>query len=562
MVTSAGSGTDSPPWRACVVLVIAGLLIYANSFAVPWAFDGAHLIRDHQPIRQWWPPWVSMRGTPRPVAMFCFAVNYALQGPEVWGYHLTNLAIHVLAAMTLYGIVRRTLKRDCIAPRLQRAADRLALAVALVWLVHPLQTESVTYLYQRFESLMGLFLLLTLYSFIRGLDSDRPRAWYAASLGCFLLSLGSKEVAAVAPLLLLWYDRTFAASSWRELLRKRGLVHGIFGSILVAPIVYVWVHQKWYAEGGVLAVQKVAITDYALSQPGVILHYLRLCFLPQGQCLDYAWPVARTASEIVPPLLVVSLLIGATVWAVFRRPAWGFLGGWFFLILAPTSSVLPIVDLAFEHRMYLPLAAVVAVAVVGTYELSHRFPVLGGRRWLGGVLAASVVLGTVTVARNEVYRDELSLWSDVVEKASHNARAHVYLGNALRKGHPDQAARHYEIAVRLQPSLGEAHNNLANLLQKTRPDQAMQHYMAALQVNPQHVEAHNNLANLLARQGRFDEAIEHYREATRLRPDYQPAQGNLRVVLKMRQKQTPSVVRSTAEQAASVQKDDTHRGGL
>ncbi len=531
-------------WWASALLIAATVLVYANSFSAPWVFDGGHLIRENEAIRRWWPPWGPMQGTNRPVTMFSFAVNYALGGPDVWGYHAVNLAIHVAGGLVLYAIVRRALSRGRLAARYAAAAPGLALAVALLWLVHPLQTQSVTYLYQRFESLMGLFFLLTFATFQRGTVSERPVPWYAASVACWLVGLGCKETAAMAPLVLLWYDRAVAVDSWGELWRRRGPLYMVFAAILGGIAVYVFTQRAWYAGGGMMASGKVSVAEYALSQPGVVLHYLRLCFWPQGQCLDYAWQVARSPADIVPPLIVVAGLIAATGWCVFFRSAWGFLGGAFFLTLAPTSSFIPIVDLAFEHRMYLPLAAVAAAVVIGVYKLSRRLARRRGMpdgklfRWQAmGIGIAALLLGAATFARNEVYRNETALWGDVVQKAPHNARAHVYFGNALRGKRPDLALRHYQTATELQPSLGEAHNNLANLLQETRPDLAMQHYVTALEIDPGHVEAHNNLANLLARQGRFGEAVDHYREAIRLRPDYAQAQANLQIVLEMQRTQ-------------------------
>jgi tetratricopeptide (TPR) repeat protein len=230
--------------------------------------------------------------------------------------------------------------------------------------------------------------------------------------------------------------------------------------------------------------------------------------------------------------------LGLTAWCAFRRPAWGFLGGWFFLILAPTSSVVPIRDLAFEHRMYLPLAAVAVAAVVGGYELFLRLEAAGRltperrRFWAFGTAAAcTAALGIATFLRNDVHATEASLWADTVAKAPHNWRAHVHLGNALRKDRPDLALRHYRLAVQLNPGCSEAHNNLGGMLARVRPELAIRHYRKALELKPNNADAHNNLANALARQGRFDEAIGHYRRTLRLQPEHAEARANMKIVL-------------------------------
>jgi hypothetical protein len=268
---------------------------------------------------------------------------------------------------------------------------------------------------------MGLFYLLTLYCFVRAQGSPRAIVWYAGSVFSCFLAVGTKEVAVTVPILVLWYDRVFLATSWREIWWNRGWYYGTFVTAFGLLALIVVSHWDFYPGGGVLVVQGVSPWDYAVSQPGVILHYLRLVFWPAGQCFDHGWPVARTAWQIVPPLALLGCLMGGVAWCGFRRPALGFLGAWFFVILAPTSSLIPIVDLAFEHRMYLSLAAIAALTVIGLYELTER--VLASADWTPGErrLFRAVVLAVVVVAlgaaarqRNEVYQSEISLWTDVV----------------------------------------------------------------------------------------------------------------------------------------------------
>lgn len=420
-------------------------------------------------------------------------------------------------------------------PRYGPAAWGLALIIAVLWTVHPLQTQSVTYLYQRFESLMGLFYLLTLFCFIRAQRSSRARWWYASSAACCLLAVGTKEIAITAPLVILWYDRAYVAGSCREIWQTRRWYYLTFVAAFGLLTVIMATHWSFYPGGGVIVVKNLSAWEYARSQSGVILHYLRLCFWPQGQCIDYGWPVARTTIDLVPPLLVVALLIGATGWCVFRRPEAGFLGAWFFLILAPTSSVVPIRDLAFEHRMYLPLAAVIVAAVVGTYSIFERLPFvrrLPAKRRLRLQLACAAavvaVLGHATYARNQIYASHVALWTDVVSKSPDNARGHYNLAHALETEGNRRAARyHYERAVALAPDDATAHTNLGNLLAETEPETAIAHYGLALAINPQLAEVHDNLAGVLARCGRREETILHCRKALEISPAYAPAHIHL-----------------------------------
>ncbi len=533
---------------AAGLLVLAAVAVFSNSFAAPFVFDGAGLIEQNLAIRTFWPPWAPMVDTNRPVGVWSFALNYAVGGLNVWGYHAVNLAIHLAAALTLFGIIRRTLVRGRLAARFGPAAFGLALAVALLWLVHPLQTQSVTYIYQRYESLMGLWFLLTLYCFIRGAEGDSPIfanakigtvpmiCWYAGSVTCCLLAVATKEVAAAAPLLILWYDRAFVAASWREIVRRRWAFYvGLAGTWAVLAAIMLGQAGK-YPKAGVLAVENVSPLQYAFSQPGVIAHYLRLCFWPTGLCLDYGWPVADTAVKIVPPLLLMVVLLAVTAWSIFRWPEWSFVGAWFFLILAPTSSVFPIKDLAFEHRMYLPLAAVATGVVVGGWVAGQwlvRRGIIGLPALQAGggllVMFASIAFGFLTFQRNVDYQSELSIWEDTVAKAPHNAEAQDNLGLALAmRGRMDEAIARHQKALEIKPDSAEAHNNLGiALARRGRYDEAIAHFRKALEIKPDSAEAHNNLGLALATRGQMGEAITHYRRALEIKPDYAEAHSNL-----------------------------------
>ena len=434
-------GNSNSRWRspaACALLALVGAVLYANSFAAPFVFDGASGLVDANTIRNIW-PWKMSLGQNRPVGFLTFGLNYAADGYNVWGFHAVNLAIHVAAACALFGVVRRTLARGRLQSRYGAAAWGLALAVALIWLAHPLQTQSVTYIYQRVESLMGLFYLLTLYAFVRAQDSPRPGFWYALSVVVCALGMGTKEVMVTAPVLVLWYDRVFVATDWRQIARQRGVFY-IFLAGTWAILARLLVGSA--AEYAKVGVNYVSPLEYALSQPAVILHYLRLCFWPSDLCLDYVWPVPRTADEIVPPAIAILVMLAATLWCMFERPALGFLLGSFFLILSPTSSVSPLLDLAFEHRMYLPLASVTVLVVVAAYTASQKLfgepgPEPSQRAGLGrfvraaAVVAVVCLLGGLTIARNNNYRSNLEIWQDTVEKRPHNLRARTNLAKAL-----------------------------------------------------------------------------------------------------------------------------------
>jgi Tfp pilus assembly protein PilF len=536
--SGADRGASSGATRlGCLAIAAVTGMAYANSFSAAQVFDGVTFIDEYAGIRRLWPAWGWLQ-TNRPVTFFTFALNYAMHGTQVWGYHAVNLAIHVGAACVLLALVRDTLASPRLAAKYAAHASGLALAVAMLWAVHPLQTQSVTYVYQRLESLMGLLFLTSLYCFQRGGRARRPLVWYAASLGAWLLALGSKEVAATAPLVILWYDRVFLAESWLDLARKRWAYYvSMLAVLFAAAMVLVW---RWsmYVGGGIGTVKGVSWWQYAISQPGVILHYLRLSLWPAGQCIDYGWPVARGTAEMVFPALAIGALVGSTLWCTRRRPALGFLGAWFFIILAPTSTVLPIRDLAFEHRMYLSLAAVMALVVFGTRELLNRaWPAgqPGSRRPLAGGLAlaaAVVALSVATALRNQVYQSERSVWLDTVQKAPENARGYVNLGHTFEEeGDLRRAGALYRRALDLAPDQAAVNYNLANILADRAPQEAIRLYRVALQCDPDFVDAHDNLATLLARQGDVREALGHSEIVLRARPEDADAHYNMAQVI-------------------------------
>ena len=367
--------SPSRPWWVALaapgLIVLATIGAYYNSFGGVFVFDDATSIAENPTIQHLWPIWevlsppgkgVTVQG--RPVINFSLAVNYALGGLSVWGYHALNLAVHILAGLALFGLVRRTLLLPGLKGRFQSSATALALAVALIWTLHPLQTESVTYIIQRAESIMGLFYLLTFYCAVRGFTSARRRWWYAAAVAACALGMGSKEVMVSAPLMVLVYDRLFVADSFRSLFRRRwGFYVALAATWGILALLVISAGNRSNTAGFGL---RMSCWDYAQTQFGYIIRYLRLCFWPRPLVFDYGNDIVGDPSGIIPYAVAVGVLVAGTAVGLYFRSWLGFLGAWFFAILAPSSSVIPIAtEVAAEHRMYLPLAAVVALVVVG-----------------------------------------------------------------------------------------------------------------------------------------------------------------------------------------------------
>jgi len=523
-----------------IVIVIVGVIAYHNCFDCPFIFDDDEVIAENPNIRSLWPLRHAMSAPPqsaaagRPVLSLSLAISYRFSGLDPWGYHAFNLGVHILAALTLFGVVRRTLSSRRLRTRFGPASVPLATVIALIWAVHPLQTESVTYIVQRAESMMGLFYLLTLYCAVRGFDSARPAAWAFTAFVACSLGMATKEVMVTAPILVIVYDRLFIANSFRQALERRGLLYGLLaaGWIVLAALVATGPRSETAGFG----IEQVTALEYAGSQFAVILHYLRLAVWPDPLCLAYGWLPPETFWQVVPPMFAILAIGVASIIALKRSSPWGYLGAWFFLILAPSSSIIPIADLAFEHRMYLPLAAVCAFVVAVVYlaldwlRRQARLPARAATV-LGILLAVGVVSAMTvgTIQRNGDYRTAVSIWQDVVNKRPENRRGHNNLAGALcLQGDVERAVSHYREALRLDPEYTFAHHNLGlALLELGASDGAISSFHAAISLDPDWAEPWYGCAVALITVGRFAEAEESYANATRLQPENPAAHCNL-----------------------------------
>ncbi len=552
-------------FMACVGIVLAAMTVYANSFAGPFIFDDLLSIPQNPTLRNVFaalaPPGGGVTVTGRPILNLSFALNYALSGYHVWSYHALNLLIHALAGVALFGIIRRTLtgfgargENQTTSSGFVSAGDAtpLAFAAALLWTVHPLQTESVTYIVQRAESLMGLFYLLTLYCFIRGAESGllaragvavsaapapsapsprpggrihgRSGTWFALAFVSCLLGMGTKEVMVSAPLIVLLYDRTFIAGSFREAWRRRRRVHFALAATWIPLLALVLLAADRGGSAGFGV--GVSFWSYAATQFQAVSHYLWLSVWPHPLIVDYGVKWVSSAWDVMPYAAFVTALVAATAVALVRRPALGFLGVCFFAILAPTSLVPIVRQTLAEHRMYLALAPVIVLITLALYAW------LGRRVWMAAA-AVAVGLGGLSIERNTDYRSSAAIWHDTVVKRPGNAYAHNNYGNILaQSGQPENALIQYEDAIRLDPSYAEPQYNAGNaLMQFGRLPEAIAHYEQALRLNPAMPDAQTALGNAFADSGRGAEAIAHYTQALRLDPNFVDAHDQLGIAL-------------------------------
>jgi tetratricopeptide (TPR) repeat protein len=442
----------------------------------------------------------------------------------------------------------------------------LALACSLLWALHPLQTQSVTYVIQRCESLMGLFFLLTFYCAIRGWQSAAPQRWHLAAVLSFLLGIGTKEVIAAAPVLLFFYHWIFFPGSVGSILRRSLLLYGGLAAGLLGLGFLV-------AGGGTLSSGPAKITfsavDYWRTQPEIIAHYLGLVFLPWGLSIDYGWPVLEHWDwGALLHGTVVAAIFAASFLALIRKMPVGYLGVSFFVVLAPTS-LLPLPDAAFEHRMYLPSIAVVIIATTGLYGfLNNAAP-----RWIadgaqrsslvrkvsfGLVTLAGIFLGAATHARNADYRSDVSIWADAVQKHTGNSRAHANLANGLmREGKLRSAVEHLYAALEIEtrnarrhdggekyyeylgrrPVYTKVQDNLGwAWLQKGNAAEAAKHFREALRVDHKNAIVLAHMGVALHLQGRHAEAMDYFQTALRIKPHDPDIHINLGAVLRLQGK--------------------------
>lgn len=547
-------------WLAAILIVAAGVYAYSNSFAGVFVWDDGPTIVENAHIRSLWPLSASM-GAPadstvsgRPLAALSLALNYAMApadvrdvmapaGPglppdaaarfarNVWGYHALNLTVHLLAALALFGIARRTLVTPALRDRFGAVATAASAAIALVWVVHPITTEAVTYVVQRVESLMGLCFLTTLYCAIRASDDPGHRRWWLiGAVAACAAGMATKEVMVAAPLVVVLWDWMFLApedgaiattSAVHRLRSRRGL-YAALGATWIVLAVLVAQLPRAHAAGFALG---WTWSSYLATQTGVVLHYLRLAIVPAPLVLDYGWPKAASFAEIAGPALAMIALVGATVVLVARRHPLGFLGAWILLILAPTSSVLPIVtEIAAEHRMYLPVAAVVALVVLGSYRLLARARVAPFRATAlvtSAALVVAVTFAAITRDRNRDYWSDEGLWAKTVAQRPDNGRAHLHLAiDLLASQQLAEAERHLREAVRLTPEDATAHLDLG-LARYSGGDVpgAIAQLEQARALDPSSGETEGALGEAYLSAHRSKEAVASFERALTLLPD-------------------------------------------
>jgi protein O-mannosyl-transferase len=528
MASPAGPDRAAPPghrpaWLLAVPLALAAAA-YARVASAPLLFDDRSTILDNAAVRD---VGACLRGLVqgllrggRSVTDLSFALNHAAGGLETRGYHLTNIAIHLCVGALVFAFTRTVLR----LAGWSRRPEPLAVAVAGLWALHPLQSEAVSYLSQRAESLASGFYLATLLLLLAAERRGRGAAGalaYAGALVTFLLGVGAKPILVTLPaayLLLAWLVPAAGAAAALTTGGRRLALALPFGALGASCALATLRGSEGSAHAG-FSVPGLTPADYFLTQWRVVATYLRLLCWPAGQNVDWGFNVSRSLAEpatLAAGLFLLALLAGASwLFARLRHRddaggAAGRLGAfgvaWFFLLLAPTSSVVPLADTLAEHRVYLASWGVILAVVMAGAHLLRRQP---GRRYARAVPAvvgaAWLALAVALHARNAVWEGPVALWSDAVAKAPGHWRTHLQLGKAYWElGSYPEALRAYRAAAQQPVDRPEREAMVlselgAMLVYSGQVDEAATVLRRAIALQPGHTNALVNLAVALLR---------------------------------------------------------------
>jgi tetratricopeptide (TPR) repeat protein len=563
------------PW-AQLIIIAAGIILYANTYEVPFYLDDFNNISDNRAIQITELSFENLvyAGTRsplprRPIANISFALNYYLGGSEVFGYHLVNMTIHIIAGLVLFLFFRLTLKTPALELR-YRYSEFIAFWAVILWFAHPIQTQSVTYIVQRMNSMAAMFYVLAFWFYVKARFSIKWKSsvcYYAGTAFSWLLAMGCKEIAATLPFLLFLYEWIFFQKgdiAWLK--RKAPYLMGLIIILLLAVIFYLG-SEPWNNILQGYGVRRFSLMERVLTQFRVMFFYISLLLLPLPGRLGLEHDFVHSTTLFQPITTMISLC-GVTVLVIYafmrgkRQPLLSFSILWFFGNLVIESSVIPL-EMIFEHRVYLPsmFFFLPVCAMVLQPEEVKRISVFF-------LVCCFVFFGSITFARNNDWKDPVGFWLKNINNSPGNARAHANLGafylrqgdleNAkiylvkaiglnqffspaynnlglvyLRQRRLPEAVKNFQRALSYSPNIFQAHLNLGGIYAEMGNfDQGIFHLKEAIRINPAAAAAHNNLANILQLLGSYQEAIYHYDEALKYNPDFEDARYNRQIAIK------------------------------
>lgn len=497
-----------------IVICILGIAAYSNTFNSPFHFDDESSIAENLNIknlnnlRMIWGHWPT-----RFLTTLSLAFNYRMHGLDPLGYHILNLAIHLCAAILAFWFILLTFAtpnmRDDAAAR---HANSFAFFVAALFVAHPIQTQAVTYIIQRSAGLAALFYLLALCLYIRSRimqieGKTNYGVYYAASIITALAGIYTKESIVTLPLAILLYEFCFLKGergiSWKKVLP-------FFIISLIVPFTVIFRISEHTPD--------IPARYYLLTQLRVMVTYIRLLLIPVNQNLDYDYPIIKTlldpAAMASAALLAVILIFAIRSFRKYRMISFSIF--WFFLALLPESSIMPIHDLIFEHRLYL---AALGYGIFLTSAIYYAFK----NRYAKTALLMLIILAYAvsTYKRNYIWQDTVVLSKDIAIKSPRKARAYLHLGNAYaKKKIYDKAIESFNRALELAPDYGDAYYNIgAAYYEKGDMENALPYLDSAIRINPKDSEAYYYRGLVLNSRKEHARAISDFKEAILIAPE-------------------------------------------
>jgi protein O-mannosyl-transferase len=546
-----------------IVICLLGLIVYSNTLAAPFQWDEDHYLMANPIVKD-----LNYFLTPAKAAGFeyysglksryigylSFALNYKLHGFDVTGYHILNIFIHILNAVLLYLLVILTFETPRLAnSQIKRRSGEIALVTSLLFVAHPLQTEAVTYVFQRFASLVSSFYVISMVMYVKGrlvmlrATEENAKRPYGQTVFCFFLSFVSaifamktKENAFTLPIVMALYEFYFFSGPIKK---RMLLLMPLLLTLLIIPLTLTGLDRPLdeivsEVESATRGAEYISRSGYMFTELRIFVTYLRLLILPVNQNIDYAYPVFHSIFD--PPVFLSLALIffilcfGAYMLylsksrAELRIVSFGIF--FFFITLSVESSIVPIPKLICEYRVYLPSVGMLLGGVCTAYSFAERSKIKKMHMIVVLLLAFFVVdFATAAYARNMVWVSKISLWADAVKKSPDYADAHNNLGAAYASQDLwERAIAEYQTALRLNPGYAMAHYNLGiAYASQGLVDRVIAEYQTALRLMPDYADAHNNLGTAYASRGQLDRAIAEFQTTLRLNPDYAEAHYNL-----------------------------------
>lgn len=520
-----------------LLFIIAGYLPYANTLNVPFYLDDFRNIAENQQIRL---EHLTVDGikkaalgnpTPnRPVANLSFALNYYFDKYNIAGFHAINIAVHLLTGVFLFLLFKATLNLLSL-PERSPADFSVAISAALLWLVHPVQTQSVSYLVQRMNSLAAMFFILAMWCYVQGRLAGKKnlsRTWFCGSVTAGLLAVGSKEIAATLPFFIILYEWYFFQNVNCAWLRKKiPLIAAALVFFFALVLLFTWTEPLAEILSA-YSYRDFTLPERMLTEFRVLVFYLGLLLYPHPSRLNLEHDFSLSLSLVDPlstlfSLLAILLLLGLAVYYARGRRLLSFSILWFFGNLAIESTIIPL-EIIFEHRLYLPsmFFCLCFVLIVFRYIRSTRWAAV-----LTGIVI--VLFSFWTWERNSLWQEPVAFWEDAAAKSPGKARVHNSLAIAYQnEGLSSQAESAINRALALKPDFARAYLNLGNIyLGRGLYDRATVQYQNALRVSPGFADAFANLGNAYLKMGRVSEAIASYIEALKIKPADVRARVNL-----------------------------------